>query len=134
MTTGPWTPEALRAEARSVRHDNDDGGIGYPDPELAVWTLERLPLSAFMHIMSETDWDAWLDQEIDGGDGDRPDLYRSLLTEEIEEPIMATMIDGRGWIWDGYHRVGASVAKAAADVLAIVGRIPRSHTSEAQAT
>lgn len=119
-----YSQAELVAIAGAYLHENvSPGDPGYCRPEAADWTVEQLSTEQLAHVFSSAqEAQAWLDGEIAMGKEDR--LRRGwdrLLVEDIREEVVATIIDGTVHLWDGYHRVAASVARGLS-VAAIVGR------------
>lgn len=68
-------------------------------------------------------WDEWMKEEIKmWAEEGQPDRYDDMFDRPIEEPIVITQVNGQGWLWDGCHRVGASVLQGLKTIPAIVGR------------
>lgn len=65
---------------------------------------------------------AWLEREIEMDETECLHReWRALLSEEIREEVVVLDRGGRLYIWDGWHRVAASISRGIA-VKAIVGR------------
>jgi hypothetical protein len=117
-----WSEAQLREDARSWRGNvYAEGTPGDCDPDEANWRyVENFPLSFLQH--HGDDWQGWLEGEIRdfelAGD-DRG--YRAMLGEPIVEAIVVLMVDGKGYIWDGWHRTAASIVSGRTHIKAIVG-------------
>lgn len=117
-------PESLRAYASLFQHDNHSASDpGYCDPGLADWSVELLAPEAFTSVFASSDAALdWLASEIRmaADDGLQRD-WDVLLTEDIKEEVVVLLRDTVPFIWDGFHRVAASVATGR-PIRAIVGR------------
>jgi hypothetical protein len=47
--------------------------------------------------------------------------YDDMLDREIVEEIVVLIRDGKGYVWDGNHRVGAAFTRELKTIKAIVG-------------
>lgn len=86
------------------------------------WTI--VPDFSISSIASAPgDWAEWMREEISmwTQEGD-PSRYDALLDRPVEEEVCLVEIDGKGYLWDGYHRTGSSVIRGVAGVPALVGR------------
>lgn len=53
-------------------------------------------------------WQEWYNEEIENHDADGnsiADFYRDLITNPIEEEPIVLVKNGKGYIWDGFHRI-----------------------------
>ena len=121
------SPEAvLRGFAAGYQHDNYcPGDAGYCSPAQARWTEETIDLSLFLHLMAQgkADWETWFASELEMDAKEA--LHRGweqLLVEPIQEEVVVLIRDGKGYIWDGWHRVGASIVAGRETIRAVVGR------------
>jgi hypothetical protein len=93
--------------------DNEDGRLPL---DQIHWSFEEVfPIERLLEVMSAAEWRQWFDDELamraDERGTDRD--WRRLLEEDIEEPVVILDHDGI-LIWDGWHRVAASVIKGVA--------------------
>ena len=116
--------EYLADYAGSYENDNQAA----PDPGAGVseeftWTYyPTFPIKRFADEMDPESWITWFDEECQyHADDGRPDQYTDILTENINEPVIAVDLGHKMAIWDGYHRVGASFKKGAETIPAVVG-------------
>lgn len=120
MTT--ITPDVLCEWARGNEHDNyAPGEAGYCSPDEANWSrADQFPVSMLMHLMD--DWDQWFRNELqmDEEEGLGRE-WASLITEEIRDEIVVLVRDGKGYIWDGWHRAAAVIMSGRQFIPAIVG-------------
>ena len=117
-----WTETQLRKDAASWRGNiYNRGETGDCDPNKASWQfIADFPL-ALLHHLSDN-WPAWFDDEIRMDEVDELNRgYRAMLREPIIEAIVVVMVDGKGYIWDGWHRTGASISSGRTTIRAIVG-------------
>ena len=119
----------LRDCAALVQNDNwMEGEPGYADAQELVFVEVDFPIDRIRTRQPEKpfSWISWFtaEQEMHEEDG-RPGYYDSLLNSDI---VTAVVIydDGKfGYVWDGYHRVGATVTRGLDTVKAIVGYRPQ---------
>lgn len=119
-----YTAEEMREEARTYRHDNDDGSACFFDPDLAEWRLAQIdPLSLGVFDGIE-EAQQWLDSEIamHEADGVPQDHWVTFLHEGIDEPVVVGEADGQRRLWDGYHRTAIAMMRQE-PLLALVGRL-----------
>lgn len=76
--------------------------------------LDRIAYKKDAVELFKSDQKAWAD------DGD-PHRYDDLLNEPIHEPIVIVEIGGLSYIWDGNHRVAASLLTNRSTIPAYVG-------------
>ncbi len=96
-----------------------EGEPGYCEPGLATWRyVERFDLSC---LADQTDWVEWFKQEQQWAKNDGRNGYDDMLDREIVEEIVVLVRDGKGYIWDGNHRVGAAFTRGQTHLKAIVG-------------
>jgi hypothetical protein len=126
LPVSQWSEAALREEAQGYAHDNyAPGEDGYCNPKQANWQyVDKFELEQLAHLMGDaSEWKAWLDAELAM---DRDDeLHRDwdrLLVEPIEEEVVILVRDDKGYIWDGWHRVAASIVSGRTTIKAIVGQ------------
>ena len=62
----------------------------------------------------ERDQKAWAE------DGD-PGYYDDMLNEPIQEPVIVVQIGGLAYLWDGNHRIAASILTGRTTIPAYVG-------------
>lgn len=120
------TPEQLRAEADGWLDANYvPGEPGYCHPNAATWTYEpHYDVSKLLHLLPDQ-WPEWFRQEqADAADDGREGYYNSMLDRPITEAIIVLERDGKGYIWDGWHRTGATVTRNLTGLRAIVGLAP----------
>jgi len=82
--------------------------------------------------MNQKQWAEWYHREVKDFRQDQGhDIWGNLEHEEIEEPVVAVFTDD-GWdLWDGWHRVGASIAAGRTTVPAVVGTLKPGGIDEA---
>ncbi|MBK6616400.1 hypothetical protein [Ottowia sp.] len=99
------------------------GEDGYCKASEAEWSLAWLGMADLSNCFdSPEDAGSWLDEEIKSEESEGLNRgWRRLLSEEIREEVCVLIRDGRAHIWDGWHRVAASLATGRL-VKAIVGR------------
>ncbi len=126
-----YTPDSIQRSA-SFWHDSG----AHPNVPVACLPADQYDWShdpAYPVDKFSGDKDAmikWMKREIriwaQEGDEDR---FTDLLTDpEIYEPVVATEIDGRAYLWDGNHRVGASHMIGRPTVPAFIGRLKTTMT------
>lgn len=117
------TEETLRSWARCHVEDNyTRGDLGYCHPNAAAWSREEnFPVAALVHLME--DWTTWFQDELDmDRDDEMGRDWAALLTEDIRDEIFVLVRDGKGYIWDGWHRAAATIVSGREFIPAIVGR------------
>lgn len=121
------TETELRAEAAGwVDACYGPGEPGYCNPDKASWRFVADYDVAKLHPVAEGNLQEWFkDEQAMAAMGGRPGVYDSMLTRPINEAIIVLERDGTGYIWDGWHRTGATVTKGGKTIPAIVGT-PRS--------
>lgn len=124
------SPEVLCEWAEGYRGDNDDGGDGYFDPKKATWSFDRnYPASKFLHagvFLTRELAKEWLLGEIsdfisDGMDY-RANDYLKMMVEPIRDAVIVGEANGVGFVWDGFHRVAAILARGDSFIPVIIGR------------
>jgi len=101
----------------------DEHPAGQPAESFFWEELSSFPLTRF-NEMGSAEWVKWFrtEQDIWTEDG-QPDRYDDMLNEEIEIPVIAVELEnGDIHIWDGYHRIGASIVAGRESVPAIIGK------------
>lgn len=114
--------DAMRAEAAAHQHDNYCAGdLGYCDASSAVWSLNNaFPMASLKHL--KDDWVKWFGEEISMDESEGLGRnYAGMLTGEIIEEVIVFVRDGKGYIWDGWHRVAAAIVGGKETIKAIVG-------------
>lgn len=116
--------DAAIAGAAAFHHGAcDEGDL---DPRDLRWDLVvDLPIRVLIPLIS--DWRGWYDDELAMFDDEHPEraaVYRSLMTEPLDDPIVVTLEPHRTQIWDGWHRTATRVLGGATTIPAIVGTIP----------
>lgn len=99
---------------------NGDGDF---DIDEAEWTASIAEdLSPFLQVMSREDWISWLVKEHREAIADGRSGYGHLLVQDVKEAVIYVAFhDGRIDIWDGWHRVAASILKGAGTIPGIKG-------------
>jgi hypothetical protein len=117
-------PDAARAYAKAHESENN---LDFAFEDFEWVYVPRLPLA---DLGGKIWWQRWWREQRDlAARNGIPDMWETLLDEPIEEPVVFAL-GGRSEerflheIWDGNHRVGASVITDRSDVPAVVG-IPR---------
>jgi hypothetical protein len=117
------SPEILRRWAAEHEHANYCGGeAGYCRPSEANWEkTDAFPVSMLTHLID--DWHQWFQGELAMNEEDAMGReWSSLLNEDIQEEIVVLVRDGKGYIWDGWHRTAAVIVSGREFIPAIVGR------------
>jgi hypothetical protein len=98
------------------------GEPGYCNPDKASWRYEPYYDITKLYHLNGHEWLAWFkeEQKMAADDG-RVGYYDSMLDEPIQEAIIVLERDGKGYIWDGWHRTGAAITKDLKTIRAIVG-------------
>ena len=121
-----WTPAELRAEAAGWRDAIYlPGEPGYCQPHAVTWTYDpNYDVSKLNHLLPDG-WLEWFQQEqVDAAEDGRKGYYDSMLDQPIAEAIIVLERDGKGYIWDGWHRTGAAFTRKLGTLRAIVGLAP----------
>ncbi|HID9922351.1 TPA: hypothetical protein ACXI4C_004398 [Pseudomonas aeruginosa] len=115
--------DELRSEASGHQHDNDDGSASYFCASSASWRYGLVDAAGLEAFASKAVALDWIRKEIatfrDDGNA-RAELYESMLSGGVDDPIIiGTTLDASG-IWDGFHRVAISMVRGE-PVPAIIG-------------
>lgn len=100
-----------------------EGEVGYIDPRKAKWVAYKsYPVSRLVHLLKDIEeWKCWWAEEKNDFDLVRGSNYfKDLYDNPIEVPICISEIDGKGYIWDGWHRVAACIVSGKAFIPAYV--------------
>lgn len=124
----PWVQAELREYARPHRHMYEDR-VGHPanrDVDAFVWRFEpRFRVDRPIDRSSPAERAAWMREEMRmWADEGQPDRYDGMLRGPIEDPVVAVVVGGEAFLWDGNHRVGARVLMGKKTIPAVVGRPP----------
>lgn len=116
--------DELLAEAEFYQFDNQSpGDPGYCRPRDARWTIETLSPEQLKDVFSsQKSAQDWLADEIAMDEAD--EMHREwarLLVEDIREAPVVLMRDTVAYVWDGWHRLAAAIARNRA-IAVIVGR------------
>jgi hypothetical protein len=116
------SPEEILSEADAWA-GNGDGDFEVDEAEWAHSAADGL--ASFLPVMGREEWVAWfVDEHRMAIEAGRPG-YGDLLLQDIREPVVYVAYgDGRADVWDGYHRLGAAMAKGAGSVPSIKGVPP----------
>lgn len=108
-----WTQPQMRDEARGYRHDHDDGGPCFFDPERADWHLTTIDPHTLGVFESADEAREWLDHEIamHEADGIPQHHWTRFLDEGFDEPVIVGEAEGRRQLWDGYHRTAIAILR-----------------------
>lgn len=117
------TPEQLEAEARGWEHACQNELASdfnwHFDP---AFPLDKVAFEEGTPESRET-WIEFMKDEIEmWKEEGQPDRFDDLLHEDIHTAIVLHIgSDGRGYVWDGCHRTGATAMKGLPTIAAIVG-------------
>lgn len=118
-----YSQEELRLEAKLVIGENIDiDDEGYIEPERTLWRFkENFNVKDLPPLLgTKEEFQSWWDDEVLTLSEVRDDCYfNDLLSNEIREPVIITIIDSRIYVWDGWHRIAASVISGKATIPAI---------------
>lgn len=98
------------------------GETGHAPTESLQWYLvEDYPLSRIAFCPDE----AWFaaERKMHAEEG-RPEMYDDMFSGPIHTPIIVRQDGDLGYIWDGWHRTGASVVLGRTSIIALVGVDP----------
>ncbi|WP_415912577.1 ParB N-terminal domain-containing protein [Neptuniibacter sp. QD37_11] len=117
----------MAQEALLVIGDNlYPGDEGFIDPVSSEWTHNpEFSVDELIGLMdSKEQWEAWLEREIE----DYQDIrglayYHDLKCNPIRNPIILSYVNGKYYIWDGWHRVAAAIAGGRETIPAYIGQI-----------
>lgn len=88
------------------------GDPGYIDPGNGTFSVQmNYPIERLIHLMDTLEeWKVWFNDEVKGlSDIRGEDYFEDMLKNPIREPVYISEIDGKAYIWDGWHRVAASI-------------------------
>lgn len=120
MTKKDWNSAQLAAHVTQWSDQHRPGDPGFCDPKAAIWEFRQaLPLSLFGPIERWTEWFAsecslWAEEG-------EPHRFDSMKSGCIHEPIVVLMRAGEAHVWDGSHRIAASLIARKTTIPAIVG-------------
>lgn len=89
-----------------------EGDEGFIKPENAKWTFEKENENKmFISLMdNKNNWNEWFNNEIQLlKDIKGADYFYDLLENPIREPVLITIVNNKIYIWDGWHRIAASI-------------------------
>jgi len=110
--------ELLEIASQWSCNENDDFDVD--EAEWSSSTAESI--APFLTVMSREDWISWLVREHQEAIEDGRPGYGDLLLQDVNEAIIYVAYrDGHVDIWDGWHRVAASMLKGAGTIPAIKG-------------
>lgn len=118
------TNSDIASEAAAYMDQYLPGDEGYCDPKACVWAMEEeFNLDVLMHLIGDkSDWIKWFKKEhadeVEDGRGWR---CEEMLDRPINDPIIVLVRDGKGYLWDGWHRVGAAITLGMPTLKAFVG-------------
>lgn len=120
------TEKDLKDEARMyVGNIYSPGEEGYCPVSKAQWSYQpEFSMNYLEHLMDlgQAQWIEWFDDEhqMFSEDG-REWVCNDMMSQDIVEPIVVILRDGKAYIWDGWHRTGATFKKNLTTIKAIVG-------------
>lgn len=120
-TTNADTPaDVLREFARQFEWVNfEEADVGYCDPDKAVWHYDpAYDVTKLDCPPPAVGWDAWLKEEVEIT---TPGWYSFVDGAPITECIVIFEHEGRGYVWDGWHRTAFARIKGIKTLRAIVG-------------
>ncbi|MDW1583262.1 hypothetical protein R7Q39_19585 [Vibrio sp. 947] len=88
------------------------GDPGYIEPGNGTFNMQSdYPVERLIHLMdSLEEWKVWYNDEVkDLSDIRGEDYFEDMLKNPIRDPVYISEIDGKAYIWDGWHRVAASI-------------------------
>lgn len=98
---------------------SDDVPMGRPAADFD-WAVVDFPISDIEE--APDDWSAWMRQEIaDAAADGSPGRYGAMFDRPIQDEVVLVVFDGKGYLWDGYHRTGAEHMKGSLTVRAAAG-------------
>lgn len=124
MISKKYTQTQLQSFAAACVDDNQVPGTpGYCDPEQATWAVEVLAPAQLTNVFANAiDAREWLHKEIAMDLEDSMNRgWDRLLKEDIHEEVIVLIRNNLVYIWDGWHRAAAAIAKGVS-LVAIVGR------------
>jgi hypothetical protein len=113
-------PKQLAVYVTQWSDQHAPGDPGHCAPNAAIWEVqEAFPLALFGPIERWVEWFAgecglWAEEG-------EPNRFDSMKSGEIREPIVLLMRNGVAHVWDGSHRIAASLVAGKATIRAIVG-------------
>jgi hypothetical protein len=115
------SPEELRQEAALFDNTEDEGG--YVEPEDADWAyVANYPLDKLLAKFGGVEGcKQWFREECQFSMEEGRGGYGYLVVQPIREAAVLVERDGEPFIWDGWHRIAASIVKGETTIKAIVG-------------
>lgn len=119
-----WRPNDLEEYAREHQgmiYDTHEPGGGKASDY--VWRYDpAYPISKPIDGLKPKARAQWMRDEIRNFELDGyPGRYDELLSQDIQEPVVAVEVNGETYLWDGNHRVGACCLTGRKTVPAVVG-------------
>ena len=115
---GGWVKEAESYQGMT----HAKGEPGYAEAKTLHWLeVSDYPIS---RLTDATDAGWFKDEQKMWADEGQPQRFDDMLDREIRDPIIVFDDGNGGYIWDGYHRVGATVTGGRKTIKAIVGVRP----------
>lgn len=120
-----WKPSSedlmnIAEQWSGIASSTKEGNIQASD---ASWLFhDKYPLSGFLSLMTYDEWKEWFRNECLWASEDGRQGYGNLFLQDIRQPVVVMNIgENSDDIWDGWHRVGASIVKNAHSIPSIVG-------------
>lgn len=112
-------------QAVSIYNDQweNDHPAGQPADTFFWEEIKEYPVQKF-NEMSLTEWLLWFKAELEiWAQEGQPDRFDDMLNEDISTPVIGVDLGDKGiYIWDGYHRIAASITAGRSFIPAIIGR------------
>lgn len=114
---GQGKPAEALAVARQYYDQFPEGHPGRVDPEKADWRSGTINLSEL-----DTETKSLGREVLDEALAENPD-HAELASQPITEPIVVLRRDGKSYVWDGNHRIGAAQRIGQEQLPAIIGEL-----------
>jgi hypothetical protein len=96
---------------------------GWCDPAHAQWRFD--PHLSISELGPEQGWLTLIQEDIQNWTEEgQPNRFRDMIRHRIRMPIVVLVRDEQHYVWDGAHRIGASLLAGRTTIPAVIGAAP----------
>lgn len=121
-----YTKENIMIEVNSVIGENIcENDEGYIVPETSNWSLIIAhPTNVLIPIMgSIKEYKEWFKNEVkDLSDIRGLEYFDDMIDNDIRDPIILSYVNGKFFVWDGWHRLSAAIISGQKTIPVILGK------------